>query len=47
MKTMRAFIIGIFTVCCGSTATKAQDVYLSIPEIIFLTGVNLLHYQQG
>ncbi|AZA73519.1 hypothetical protein [Chryseobacterium indoltheticum] len=32
MKTMRAFIIGIFTVCCGSTATKAQDVYLSIPE---------------
>ncbi|MCD0479702.1 hypothetical protein LPB90_14665 [Chryseobacterium sp. LC2016-29] len=32
MKTMRSFLIGIFTVCCGSTVTKAQDVYLSIPE---------------
>lgn len=29
---MRAFLIGIFTVCCGSTVMKAQDVYLSIPE---------------
>lgn len=29
---MRSFLIGIFTVCCGSTVTKAQDVYLSIPE---------------
>lgn len=32
MKTMRAFLIGIFTVFCGSTFTKAQDVYLSVPE---------------
>ncbi|MCD1116550.1 hypothetical protein [Chryseobacterium turcicum] len=32
MKTMRAFLIGIFTVCSGSTVMKAQDVYLSIPE---------------
>jgi hypothetical protein len=32
MKTMRAFLIGIFTVFCGSTVMKAQDVYLSIPE---------------
>ncbi|MBD3907204.1 hypothetical protein NAL32_20810 [Chryseobacterium sp. Ch-15] len=32
MKTMRSFLIGIFTVCCGSTVMKAQDVYLSIPE---------------
>ncbi|REC44286.1 hypothetical protein [Chryseobacterium sp. 5_R23647] len=32
MKTMRSFLIGIFTVYCGSTVTKAQDVYLSIPE---------------
>ncbi|KAA2223807.1 hypothetical protein [Chryseobacterium sediminis] len=32
MKKMRAFLIGIFTVCCGSTFTKAQDVYLSIPD---------------
>lgn len=29
---MRAFLIGIFTVFCGSAATKAQDVYLSVPE---------------
>jgi len=29
---MKAFLIGIFTVFCGSTVTKAQDVYLSIPE---------------
>lgn len=29
---MRAFLIGIFTVLCGSAATKAQDVYLSVPE---------------
>ncbi len=29
---MKAFLIGIFTVFCGSTATKAQDVYLQIPE---------------
>ncbi len=29
---MRSFLIGIFTVYCGSTVTKAQDVYLSIPE---------------
>lgn len=29
---MRSFLIGIFTICCGSTVTKAQDVYLSIPE---------------
>ncbi len=32
MKTMRAFLIGIFTVFCGCTAMKAQDVYLSVPE---------------
>jgi hypothetical protein len=32
MKTMRAFLIGIFTVFCASTVMKAQDVYLSIPE---------------
>ncbi|WP_042720619.1 hypothetical protein [Flavobacterium sp. B17] len=32
MKTMRAFLIGIFAVFCGSTVAKAQDVYLSIPE---------------
>lgn len=32
MKTMRFFLIGFFTVCCGSSVTKAQDVYLSIPE---------------
>ncbi|WP_426474660.1 hypothetical protein [Chryseobacterium balustinum] len=32
MKTMRSFLIGIFTVYCGSIVTKAQDVYLSIPE---------------
>lgn len=32
MKTMRAFLIGIFTVFCGLTVVKAQDVYLSIPE---------------
>lgn len=32
MKKMRAFLIGIFAVFCGSTVTKAQDVYLSIPE---------------
>jgi len=29
---MRAFLTGIFIVFCGSTVTKAQDVYLSIPE---------------
>lgn len=29
---MRPFLIGIFTVLCGSTAMKAQDIYLSIPE---------------
>lgn len=29
---MKSFLIGIFTICCGSTVTKAQDVYLSIPE---------------
>ncbi|UZU00002.1 hypothetical protein ODZ84_10725 [Chryseobacterium fluminis] len=32
MKTIRAFLIGIFTVFCGTTVMKAQDVYLSIPE---------------
>ncbi|UWX61286.1 hypothetical protein N0B40_03185 [Chryseobacterium oranimense] len=32
MKKMRAFLIGIFTVFCGSVGTKAQDVYLSVPE---------------
>ena len=32
MKVIRGFIIVIFTICCGSTGTKAQDVYLSIPE---------------
>jgi hypothetical protein len=32
MKTMRFFLIGIFIVFFGSTVTKAQDVYLSIPE---------------
>ncbi len=31
MKKMKAFLIGIFTVC-GATAMKAQDVYLSVPE---------------
>lgn len=29
---MRAFLTGISIVFCGSTAMKAQDVYLSIPE---------------
>lgn len=29
---MRPFLIGIFTVFCGSTVMKAQDIYLSIPE---------------
>lgn len=29
---MRAFLIGILTVLCGSTVAKAQDVYLSVPE---------------
>lgn len=29
---MRAFLTGIFTVLCGLTVAKAQDVYLSIPE---------------
>ncbi len=29
---MKAFLIGIFTVFYGSTLTKAQDVYLSVPE---------------
>lgn len=29
---MRAFLIGIFIVFCGSAASKAQDVYLSVPE---------------
>lgn len=32
MKTMRSFLMGIFALCCGSTVTKAQDVYLTIPE---------------
>jgi hypothetical protein len=32
MKKMRPFLIGIFTVFCGSAATKAQDVYLSVPD---------------
>jgi len=32
MKKMKAFLIGIFTVFCGSTVMKAQDIYLSIPE---------------
>ncbi|MFC5872326.1 hypothetical protein SAMN05443633_104367 [Chryseobacterium arachidis] len=32
MKTMRAFLTGIFIVFSGSTITKAQDVYLSVPE---------------
>ncbi|WP_426479171.1 hypothetical protein ACP3T3_06890 [Chryseobacterium sp. CBSDS_008] len=32
MKKMRAFLIGIFTVFCGSAALKAQDVYLSVPD---------------
>ncbi|MFS4429581.1 hypothetical protein [Chryseobacterium sp. S90] len=32
MKKMRAFLIGVFTVFCGSTVAKAQDIYLSIPE---------------
>lgn len=32
MKTIKAFLTGIFIVFCGSTVTKAQDVYLSIPE---------------
>lgn len=29
---MRAFLTGIFTVFCGLTVAKAQDVYLSVPE---------------
>ena len=29
---MRTFLIGIFTVFCGSAVTRAQDVYLSVPE---------------
>ncbi|MEF9478476.1 hypothetical protein OWR28_12905 [Chryseobacterium sp. 1B4] len=29
---MRVFLIGIFTMFCGFAFTKAQDVYLSIPE---------------
>ncbi len=32
MKTMRFFLVGIFTVFCGATVMKAQDVYLSVPE---------------
>jgi hypothetical protein len=32
MKTMRAFLTGIFIVFFGSAVTKAQDVYLSVPE---------------
>jgi len=32
MKKIKAFFIGIFTVFYGTTVTKAQDVYLSIPE---------------
>ncbi|WP_077414298.1 hypothetical protein [Chryseobacterium sp. JV274] len=32
MKKMRAFLIGIFTMFCGFAATKAQDVYLSVPD---------------
>lgn len=32
MKTMRGFLIGIFTVFFGSTVAKAQDIYLSVPE---------------
>lgn len=32
MKTKSFFLVGIFTVCLGSTVTKAQDVYLTIPE---------------
>lgn len=32
MKTRRFFLWGIFAVCLGSTVTKAQDVYLTIPE---------------
>ncbi|KIC62198.1 hypothetical protein [Chryseobacterium taiwanense] len=32
MKKMRSFLIGIFAVFSGSTAMKAQDIYMSIPE---------------
>jgi hypothetical protein len=32
MKKMRSFLTGIFTVLCGATVTKAQDVYLSVPD---------------
>lgn len=32
MKKTKAFLIGIFTVFCGSTVMNAQDVYLQIPE---------------
>ncbi|WP_294285710.1 hypothetical protein [uncultured Chryseobacterium sp.] len=32
MKTMRAYLTGIFILCLGSTVLKAQDVYLTIPE---------------
>ncbi|QWT86282.1 MULTISPECIES: hypothetical protein [unclassified Chryseobacterium] len=32
MKKMRSFLIGIFTVLFGAAVTKAQDVYLSVPE---------------
>ncbi|WP_110366920.1 MULTISPECIES: hypothetical protein [unclassified Chryseobacterium] len=32
MKKMKTFLIGIFTVFCGATVMKAQDVYLSVPD---------------
>ncbi len=32
MKIGIGLLIGIFTICCGSSLLKAQDVYISIPE---------------
>lgn len=32
MKKIRPFLIVIFTMLCGAITTKAQDVYLSVPE---------------
>lgn len=32
MRTIIGILTGIVTICCGSAVTKAQDVYISIPE---------------
>ncbi|MFY1047198.1 hypothetical protein [Chryseobacterium sp. GP-SGM7] len=32
MRTKKFFLIGILTVCFGSSVVKAQDIYLTIPE---------------